>query len=240
MFHDRIDLMTRVTLLMLLTLLVLLAAPGNALGDEEWTLRIDGAGLGSTGSVFGGAGIAIALEYRPQPRLGIEVGGVAAVLGDGIAATFLDVSAGVSAGRPEIAARTTTRLRLRGYRTLSAAVNLHLTPDRRVDVYLGPMVAYSVLDQTSLDVWSSATQVAGSWSAWTAGVGTRGFARDDASIGVGFQTGFNVPIGGGSWGIRGSLRFLDVSHELVGVSDGSRVRIDLDPIISTIGVSYRF
>ena len=59
----------------------------------------------------------------------------------------------------------------------------------------------------------------------------------DDDLGFGLRAGVDVPIGhGGSWIVSAGLRYLKAILE----SDGTGEDLDLDPLMVSIGVGYRF
>jgi len=120
---------------------------------------------------------------------------------------------------------------------ISAGVNLHLTPDRRVDFYCGAffsLVPYGDLDfriQAELPVNGVVVPIE-----------DRITVRVDDNFGWGALVGFDFFFKGGAWegwGATASLRYLDTDLE---ATDPSRetTKIGFDPFIATFGIKYGF
>ena len=104
-----------------------------------------------------------------------------------------------------------------------AALNVHLTPDSRADLYVGPMVAYVV--------YSSFELVTDPWF-------MREWFVTENDFGYGINLGLDVRVGGG-WLLCAALKYLDTTLEASPPDEGVG-RSDIDPMIFSIGVGYRF
>ncbi|MFC2144676.1 hypothetical protein ACFLQM_03205, partial [Acidobacteriota bacterium] len=132
----------------IITLFIALATlPGTASADDDpWIFRFAVVSMNPTGDNFdvpetgesfsyqssSGVGIALDFEYRASRRLGIDFGVISASPGFTVA---------VDAEPTSVSAKTDIRVT-----PIYAALNIHLTPDGRFDLYIGPMVAYVTYD----------------------------------------------------------------------------------------------
>lgn len=230
------------TVVIVLVLAVLLPAFARGAGGEKWMLRTGLAGLNSTtsmaasdsglshGTDFGG-GLTVALEHRLVPWMALELGGVFAGFGAGLAVSVPNGRFGTFGGSvPSYS--TSLNLRARGYVPLSGAVNFHVTPEMAANIYLGPMLTYSILGELGMDV-SSGNGLRSSSQGLTSSMRTR--TQSNNALGLGFQVGVDIPFGQRKWGFHGSLKYLDATHEL---TDG--LKANVKPLIITVGISFRF
>ena len=192
-------------------------------GDSPWQLRITGLSMNPTGSsVFvpdsgeripysadNGYGFGIDLEYRASRRLGIDFGVLTATP---VIDVLIDEVGVISASaKPRIT-------------PIYAGLNVHLSPDSRFDLYIGPLLAYVV--------YSSFDLVVDPWFL------TEGFVtRNDFGIGV--NLGLDIRLGDAGWLITAAFKYLDTTLE-ASPPDESIGRTDIDPMIFVLGVGYRF
>ncbi|MDX1502580.1 MAG: hypothetical protein R3325_09455 [Thermoanaerobaculia bacterium] len=99
-------------------------------------------------------------------------------------------------------------------------LNFHLTPDHRVDLWAGPFVGFLSYDDESFTA---------------IGVTIR---RDfDSETNVGLAVGIDVPFQkDGSWAFTAAARYMQATAD----DPGSATRLDVDPLIATAGIAYRF
>ncbi len=97
--------------------------------------------------------------------------------------------------------------------------NFHLTPGKKVDVYIGPFVGVADLGSTSYRVLGE-TQ-------------NRSF---DADTLFGAQLGVDVPFGKGDWAAHFGVRYFDMTVELA--EEGPEVAAD--PFSVEAGLAYKF
>jgi outer membrane protein len=192
-------------------------------GEGPWQLRITGLSMNPTGSsVFvagsgerihysadNGYGFGFDLEYRASRRVGIDFGVLTATP---VIDVLIDEVGVISASaKPRIT-------------PVYAGLNVHLTPDSRFDLYIGPLLAYVV--------YSSFDLVVDPWFL------TEGFVtRNDFGIGV--NLGFDIRLGDGGWLLTAAVKYLDTTLE-ASPPDESIGRTDIDPMIFSVGVGYRF
>lgn len=203
------------------------AAPGAA-ADDAWQLEIYGvsaqstAGSGSDGSPGAGLG----LRYRVTPRIGVAL---AALTGE---VEGLDVEFFL----PHIDFATEVRMT-----PILARLDLHLTPGRRADLYLGPVAGHVSLSDVTAQR-TGQTDPPGSLE-------TRTPTKDQFTWGA--HVGLDVRLGGGKSFLTAGATYLDLPLELdnpVGVQtlegDTSLIPLpvggDLDPLIFRLGYAYRF
>jgi hypothetical protein len=97
---------------------------------------------------------------------------------------------------------------------LTAALNVHLTPESPVDLYVAPVLGWAWLD-LDRDL-----------------LGLGLLTSDDSESGFvwGLGAGIDVPLGKGTWVFTGSLEYLSVD-----VSEGS-----FDNVVVYLGAGFRF
>ena len=101
-----------------------------------------------------------------------------------------------------------------GFDAISLGLNYHLTPDRLVDVFVGPFVS----------------NVSYSDSAFNAG--EAGFGSE---VGVGAKIGADWYFGWQSpWALSTSIHYLPMTAG----DDGNE--FDIDPLVGAIGLAFRF
>jgi outer membrane protein W len=105
-----------------------------------------------------------------------------------------------------------------------AGINFHLTPDSSVDLYLGPLFAYVV--------YSSFDLVTDPWF-------LREWFETENDWGIGINAGVDVRLGEGGWLLTAAFKYLDTTL-VASPPDESIGRTDIDPMVFSIGVGYRF
>jgi outer membrane protein len=176
-------------------------------GDSPWRLRLFALSMNPTGD--GGYGGGFELEYRVSRRLGIDFGVLTA---SPVIDVLIDEVGVISASaQPRIT-------------PIYAGLNVHLTPDRPLDIYIGPMLTYVV--------YSSFDLVTDPW-----------FCRESFvtqnDFGIGFNLGLDIRLGDAGWLITAAFKYLDTTLE-ASPPDESIGRTDIDPMIFSIGIGYRF
>ncbi len=222
--------MSRLNLLpcLVLTLaLAAMAAPTHA-QDDKWHLRFGGiwvepdadfAGVDSSGnSVAVGAedaiGLGLAFERRLNRRLGIELAGLLAepdiIVGSGFdGGPVLDATEGVS------------------LRAITLGLNVHLTPDKPVDLYAGPFLAHVTYGNLRFVAEDNSGRV------------DVGVSSSD-NFTVGAQIGADVGFGDSPWSLNLVGRYLDSSLDVV-TGEERRVReLGIDSLSFGVGVGFRF
>jgi outer membrane protein W len=204
-------------------IMVALPTAGFA-GDRAWLLRVAGVSVDSDAhavEVLGtseglsittssGFGFGLDLEYRASRRLGVDFGVLSAAPSIG---TSVDI------GWKSISASAGVTMT-----PITAGLNVHLTPDSRFDVYLGPFLAYVVYDGFTLN----------------AGPGLSESFSSENDVGFGANLGVDVGLGSkGRWTVNAAIKYIDTTLEGK-PSDGDAGRTDFDPTIVGVGVGYRF
>ena len=192
-------------------------------GDGLWQLRISGLSMNPTGDTVvvpdtgeripfnagNGYGFGIDLEYRASRRLGIDFGILTATP---VIDVLIDEVGVISASaQPRIT-------------PIYAGLNVHLTPDSPLDLYIGPVLAYVI--------YSSFDLVVDPWFL------TEGFVTQN-DFGIGVNLGLDIRLGDAGWLFTASFKFLDTTL-VASPPDESIGRTDIDPMILSIGVGYRF
>jgi len=178
-------------------------ATGNSVaanGIDEWARYTADAEFG-----FG-----IDFEYRASRRLGIDFGVLTA-------SPELDV---VYDEAPVITATAKPRIT-----PIYAGLNVHLTPDSRFDLFIGPVLAYVVYSGFDLVVDP-------------AFLTEEGFVSEN-DLGVGVNLGLDVRLGDGGWLLTAAFKYLDTTLE-ASPPDEVAGWTAIDPKIFSIGVGYRF
>jgi len=209
----------------MITLIISLATlPGTASADDDpWKFRFAVVSMNPTGDIFdvpetgetfsyqssSGVGIALDFEYRASRRLGIDFGVISASPG------FTVV---VDAEPTSVSAKSDIRVT-----PIYAALNIHLTPDSRFDLYIGPMVAYVTYDHFVLVADPDLRE---------------GFNAEEG-FGFGAILGLDIGLGSGRWSLVTAIRYLDTTLE-ASPDDGGVGKTDINPTIFSIGFGYRF
>lgn len=208
------------------------AQGGYEAGKGSWTVRGFGAWLDTSGeplvfrsidpfppvgeSTFtlgDGEGIGLSLEYRITRRFGVEALGLTADLEGEYRSTFIDPPI------PEQVVTQNVEAEIYGL-----GLNLHLMPGRRIDVYLGPILAFVEYGEFR------ALVVTGEATTGTAFIES----SDDTALGA--TLGADLFLGSsGRWALSGAVRQLWSRFR-----EDSFFEIETDPLIATAGVAYRF
>lgn len=203
-----------------------LAAVSGQETDERWTLTAAGVWLSPVGDeVTTSQGPPFAQQVETQEvsddatgfALGLEYRWTPRI---GVELGFLLVEMDTTF-RSEIAGMTFADTEAMDLESVLFGVNWHLTPERRVDVSIGGFVA-----QTKPEDVIFLTEIGG-----------RAKRVFDDDIGFGVKVGLEVPLRPRSgWGLAASVRYLDTILE----SETPGQDLDLDPVVATVGVRYRF
>ena len=128
------------------------------------------------------------------------------------------------AGSVELSSGTSgSFVRVSAVAPIMAGFNFHLTPDRPVDFYVGPMlglVRYSGVE-------------------YRAGFGTATTTiavEDDFTWGA--IVGLEIPIGSRGWQLHGNLRYIETDIKSRG--GPILIRTEFDPLIVSVGFGYQF
>ena len=192
-------------------------------GDGPWQLRISGLSMNPTGDtvVVPDTGERIPFNAGNGYGFGIDL--------EYRASRRLGIDFGILTATPVIdvlidevgviSASAQPRIT-----PLYAGLNVHLTPDSQVDLYFGPMLAYVI--------YSSFDLVVDPWFL------TEGFVTQN-DFGIGVNLGLDIRLGDAGWLFTAAFKFLDTTL-VASPPDESIGRTDIDPMILSIGVGYRF
>ena len=212
----------------LMLTLALLALPATATAqDDKWRLRVGGAwvdpGVNFTDvdsdgdrvavGADGAIGFSLALERQFSRRLGIELGAL-------FAEPDLTLAADL-AGGSQVSGSGGIR-----FTAVTVGLNIHLTPDKAVDLYVGPLLVYTTYSDVGFRVEVDGQTLAADLS-----------SNDDFAFGA--QIGADIPFGDGPWSLNLAARYIDTS---LGVTDDESVvsELEFDPLILSVGFGYRF
>lgn len=208
-------------------LVCILAIAGSAAAqaaEPRWQVRLGGllvdgdqgfATEGEAGSrVLAGGnaeiGAGAAVEFRVSKRLGFELGAAfAEVPNYEDAEAFSGGDASIGNG-PSFTATT-------------VGLHLHLTPDRRADVYLGPAIALVQYGDFELDL----------------GDGLVEFEVDD-DFAWGATVGVDLGIGDGGWSINAAATYLESDMEVSERGSEGTVVVPFDPVMVRVGAAFSF
>lgn len=192
-------------------------------GDGPWRLRIAGLSMDPTGDtvvvpdtgerITFDAGNGYGFGFDLEYRVSRRLGiDFGALTASPVIEVLIDEVGGVSASaKPRIT-------------PLYAGLNVHLAPEGPVDLYFGPMLAYVV--------YSSFNLVVDPWFF------TQGFVTEN-DFGIGVNLGLDVRLGGAGWLLTAAFKYLDTTL-VASPPDESIGRTDIDPMIFTVGVGFRF
>lgn len=162
------------------------------------------------GNLENGRGLGLSAEYLFNDRWGLE--------GHGL---FGQLDSGFTIDIGQDWARDDDKI---GYLELTFGPNFHLTPNSRVDLYVGPFIGWGSLDD-------------GEYSAF----GQRVTQKYDSDVLWGGQIGLDWPFTvDGSWGLHLGGRYTDFSVDVTNPIDGSSDSVSVNPIALELGVSYTF
>ena len=218
----------RILLAALSLALCVAGAAQAADGTSCWTLRGVAARMESENRLFldlgqerrasylnSGSGLGIAYEHRVRCRWGFEVGLLTADLNS----LFIFDSV-----EPDFWGEARDDV---GFAALTLGPIFHLTPGRRADFYLGPLLA---LPELSAGNYRPVNMLDG-------GGPDPSFRQEfDAGLAWGAQAGLDFSLREDSpWAINVGARYLDLEVDTGAALAGT---IDVDPTIWTVGVSY--
>jgi outer membrane protein W len=222
-----------ITICTTLVVLAGIASPAAAAG--QWNLRgfgawvdpdVDFRQVDGTQTVRATAdaafGLGLGAEYQFSSRWGFEVG---------VLRASPDVIITLDSTEPVMTISTSDST---VFTPLTAGVNAHLTPNAKVDVYIGAFLAYTLYD--NLDFRLQAEIPVDD----TVEVLDERVQIDvDNDFGWGALIGIDVPLGPSNWGLSGTVEYLDTDLDTTD-DDGDRTSIGFDPLIVTFGFVYSF
>lgn len=193
------------------------AAAQNAQNDTGWRLKLNGVAaqpiIGDGGDPAFGVGVG--LEYRASRRLGVELSALTAEIEEEFTFGFFDDSVTI-----ETALRMTPVL---------AKLNVHLTPDSRADLYLGPVAGRMMYGDFDVEVRSSLDDET-----------VRGSVKTGDDWAWGAHIGVDVPVGDRGLLFNAGATWLKAEVEIEDPEEGGTVSSNLDPLILQVGFGYRF
>ncbi len=220
----------------LFAILILTAGAAHA---TDSTLRLQGQLVDSGGNVVGlngefgsSPGAYLGVEFRLNDRLGIEAGAAWIDFDESEDLDTFILTSSVSA------ALTVT--------PVTVALNVHLTPQKRYDLYLAPKIGWAFFDDLEVttrfdfdtfpfpdfDYLSIIPDFSDEI--------TTDFATEDQFI-FGLRLGFDAPFGNSSWSFSSSIEYTDMELEIEIPGFGGNVPgVDLEPLSIGVGVGYSF
>lgn len=196
--------------------------------ERGWQVELTGLATRSTAGNFDGSesssGFGLGLGYRISPRLGVELDVLSSKLEDRMTFGFFDDQL------------LTIESSLRMTPVL-AGLDFHLTPGRRADLYMGPVLGLVRYDDIELEFGGDLLE------GETVPV-QRVQTKDGFAWGA--RLGVDVPLGRRGAFFTASATYLKAEVEVEGFDDpeigeaedfGS---FDLDPFLAQIGFGYRF
>ncbi|HVS65700.1 MAG TPA: hypothetical protein VMT85_19590 [Thermoanaerobaculia bacterium] len=118
--------------------------------------------------------------------------------------------------------------------TLFAGPLFHVTPQRRVDIFLGPLIAYTDWQGVDLDIGTVPDDDRFS---------SRVSASFDSEVTLGFQVGVDIPFGESRWGLYAGLLYFEVDAEADDDPDfpfPDAFTLGVDPVSLNLGLSFDF
>jgi outer membrane protein W len=200
---------------------LVVGAPAPAQEEGGWTVRLSAVGMAATGDGDETAmGIGTGVEYRWSRRVGLELGVNSAELQTEPVPFLILADDGESESVFPLELESSVRLT-----PLLARVNFHLTPGRRLDLYVAPVVGYVHVSDDVLRVRAFGFEHEAPLE-----------AKDAFAWGGAF--GFDVPLGqrGSQLSVAATWLRLPLESELFGEEE----RADLDPLTVTAGYGFRF
>ena len=153
------------------------------------------------GGVGGGAGI----EYHFNQRIGLEGTVLYVPLGSDF---FFDIGVDWAGDSDDVSMLA-----------FLIGPNFHLTPDKKVDFYIGPFIGIADLGGTSYQVLGQ----------------TQNRSLDTDTL-FGVQLGLDIPFGDGAWAVHLGARYMDMTVE----ADEEGAEIAADPLGFEVGFAYSF
>ncbi len=212
------------------------ADPGAQLTTpvRDWTLRFGLVAVGNSGDtavttdpggvdvdINGGGGLFVSFERRMTPLLGLEMG----LLGTGS-----DMNISTSAGSKHHWDNEADSLAMG---SLTIGLNFHFVDSESIDFYAGPLLAFNhyagVSAHCSDDCWDKHDD-------WTTST-----TRSDSEVTWGAKAGVDFLLGQKRrWSVGGSLTYMDATYNFEQISAPGKTAIDLDPVMLSVGVGFRF
>lgn len=209
---------------LIFALSVSLAIPGVISAQEsKWNLRFRGAVVSSDeafsvdnssdGSTIAGGnaapGVGVAVERRFSDRYGLELATFYAKVPDTDVTNTSGQQTEVDEGPSFI--------------PIAASLNIHLTPDRKVDFYVAPTLAFVSFGDFELEVDSQTSAY-----------------ETDSEFAWGASIGADIKLGD-RWSLNSAVSYFDVDMEVSEVgSPSAPVVTQFDPFIVSVGATLKF
>lgn len=219
----------------LATLVVLAGVASPAAAAGQWNLRgfgawvdpdVDFRQVDGTETVRATAddafGLGMGFEYQFSPRWGLEFG---------VLRASPDVIITLDSTDPDLRVSTSDSP---AFTPLTAGVNAHLTPNAKVDFYIGAFLAYVLYDDLDFRLQAEVPI-----DDTVMVLDERVRVAVDNEFGWGALIGLDIPLGQGNWGLSGTIEYLDADLDTTD-DDGDRTKIGFDPLIVTFGFVYSF
>ena len=203
-------------------LALMASAPQADAQEDRWHIRFNGVlvepdaqfslddnNIGADGSV----GLGLAVERRFSRRLGLELGALFAEP---------DVNLDAAVGEGQISA--SNRI---DFTSIHLGLNIHLTPDKPFDLYLGPVLAHVDYSDVRLP-----GQIGGQ------AVAVEVSSSDNFTVGA--QIGADIAFGASPWSLNLIARYLDSSLDAVAGEGGVVNQLEFDPLIAGVGFGFKF
>lgn len=194
-----------------------LCSPVAAADDTGWRLKLTGVAAQSTHGSDTSFGAGLGLEYRASRRIGVELATLTSEISDEVSFDFFGET---------VTIESTLRMTL-----VLAKLNLHLTPDHRADLYLGPVVGRMFYSDLDVEVHNFLGET------------ITGQAKTEDDWAWGAHVGVDVPVGDRGLFFTAGATWLDAQVEIEGDPEDEEsgdLRSDLDPLVAQIGFGYRF
>ncbi len=143
-------------------------------------------------------------EYRFSRRFGVEL---AVHQSRPTLSVFTELQGGFSSSSGEV-----------GFTPVTMGLDVHVTPGRRADLALTPMVGYAFFGDLRF--------------------GADRFSAEDTFV-WGAAAALDLAIGKGPWTLSFALRYLVADYRVTG-DEAEVTSIEISPWTSTLGVGYRF
>jgi outer membrane protein W len=201
---------------------------------RDWTLRFGLVAVGNSGDttvttdpggvavdIDGGGGLFVSFERRMTPLLGLEMG----LLGTGS-----DMNISANAGGKHHWDNKNDALAMG---SLTIGLNFHIVDSESVDFYAGPLLAFNhyagVSAHCSDDCWDKHHD------------GTTGTTLSDSEVTWGAKAGVDFLLGQQRrWSVGGSVTYMDATYNFEQKTEPGKTAIDLDPVMLSVGVGFRF
>jgi outer membrane protein W len=221
----------RFALLAVSTFAFLAVAAGPALGAEiDWIVRATGSqlipdlsyetltdeGFPVAADSSSDTGWALGLEMRATPKLGVGIRYVKA-------SPTIRITIDGAPALPVLEARDDL-----GVTMYAASLNLHLTPDRPVDLWISPVLAYLSFDDLLFAVNGPG------------GLSDTLALEVDRDVTWGIEAGVDIPLGDSAWMATASASYLDSTLEFTEVGEQGSEDLSFDPVVVSVGIGYRF